>query len=37
MPGLLQVTFPKMYGPPQDFKGKLGREEKAAQMYTAFG
>jgi hypothetical protein len=26
-----------MYGPPQDCKGKFGREDKSAQMYTAFG
>ena len=26
-----------MYGPPQDCKGKFGREDKSAQMYSAFG
>jgi hypothetical protein len=25
-----------MYGPPQDCKGKIGREDKSAQMYSAF-
>jgi hypothetical protein len=25
-----------MYGPPQDCKGKFGREDKSAQMYSAF-
>ena len=25
-----------MYGPPQDCKGKFGREDKSGQMYTAF-
>ena len=25
-----------MYGPPQDCKGKLGRQDKSAQMYSAF-
>ena len=28
---------PGMYGPPQDCKGKFGREDKSAQMYSAFG
>jgi hypothetical protein len=29
---------PRMYGPPQDCKGKAaGREDKSAQMYSAFG
>jgi hypothetical protein len=23
-----------MYGPPQDCKGKFGREDKSAQMYS---
>jgi len=27
---------PEMYGPPQDCKGKFGREDKSAQMYSAF-
>jgi hypothetical protein len=27
----------EMYGPPQDCKGKFGREDKSAQMYSAFG
>jgi hypothetical protein len=27
---------PTMYGPPQDCKGKFGREDKSAQMYSAF-
>ncbi len=26
-----------MYGPPRDCKGKFGREDKSAQMYSAFG
>jgi hypothetical protein len=26
-----------MYGPPRDCKGKVGREDKSAQMYSAFG
>jgi hypothetical protein len=25
-----------MYGPPRDCKGKFGREDKSAQMYSAF-
>ena len=25
-----------MYGPPRDCKGKCGREDKSAQMYSAF-
>jgi hypothetical protein len=25
-----------MYGPPRDGKGKFGREDKSAQMYSAF-
>jgi hypothetical protein len=24
-----------MYGPPRDCKGKVGREDKSAQMYSA--
>ena len=27
---------PIMYGPPLDCKGKFGREDKSAQMYSAF-
>jgi hypothetical protein len=30
------LAFPIMYGPPQDCKGKFGREDKSAQMYSAF-
>jgi hypothetical protein len=26
----------QMYGPPQDCKGKFGRKDKSAQMYSAF-
>ena len=26
----------RMYGPPRDCKGKRGREDKSAQMYSAF-
>ena len=26
-----------MYGPPRDCKGKFGREDKSAAMYSAFG
>jgi hypothetical protein len=26
----------RMYGPPRDCKGKFGREDKSAQMYSAF-
>ena len=29
--------IPIMYGPPQDCKGKFGREDKSAQTYSAFG
>jgi hypothetical protein len=25
-----------MYGPPRDCKGKFGREDKSAAMYSAF-
>jgi len=28
--------IPRMYGPPRDCKGKFGREDKSAQMYSAF-
>ena len=28
---------PRMYGPPRDCKDKVGREDKSAQMYSAFG
>jgi len=28
-------SLPEMYGPPQDCKGKFGREDKSAQMYSS--
>ena len=34
LPIILQGT--DMYGPPRDCKGKFGREDKSAQMYSAF-